>query len=238
MSQIKGVTTIAEEPGATIMQDVYGLDVLTRQYSGPLSDWLRFAGVWRGGVADSTYKDYYLTNRSAGIHRGEVIRPVLTFKGVPGLSTGKFAVSRAKRTKALVEETITLKLADGSGRSVEITYLAPVTTWKYATGYEPTDSLHKGAMAQFDDAYKVVKARGATQFPISFVTGPSVNFNPILQYLVYKRVDCTWNAEQEGRAWTVTENNRGRMVGVEDATQRTEKTVVTRNPLPPGTTGE
>lgn len=230
MSQILPAgSQIHETVGYTIKQDVYGLDVLTRNFEGPDSDWLRFVSAYPVEAQDRQFKDYYLVSRDAGSRRGSVITPVLTFKGVPGLSTGKFAVTRAQKKKSLVTKQVTLKLSDDSGRTIELEYKAPTTTWTYATGFEPTTPLYKGFIGKFDEDYQIVRARGATQFPLDFVTGPRpATFNSTPRYLVYTQIFSEqFDCQQQGKAWTVTERNDGYIIGVE------QKAVGIRRTVPP-----
>lgn len=237
MSQILPAgSQIHETVGYTIKQDVYGLDTLTRNFEGPDSDWLRFVAAYPVEAQDYQFKDYYLVSRDAGSRRGSVITPVLTFKGVAGLSTGKFAVTRAQKKKSLVTKQVTLKLSDGSGRTIEIEYKAPSTTWTYATGYEPTVPLYKGFIGKFDEDYQLVRARGATQFPLDFVTGPRpATFNSSPRYLVYTQIFSEqFDCQQVGKAWTVTERNDGYIIGVEQQPVGTTRRALP-SPIPTGT---
>lgn len=219
MSQIIGPKRIVEVAGWTLGQDIYGLDVLTRRYDGAESDLVRWLGTHGKGSPDDSYiedrragraefRDYYMVTRDVTHARGLRVNATITFKGVPGLRDGAFSVTQPQRKKALVEKTTTLLLADGSGRQIEITYLAPTTTYTYARGKEPTKGLFNGKLLFMDKAYKIIESKGATEFPVIFPTGAIENFDSE-QYVAKTFVKSIFAAEETGKAWSVTETNEG-----------------------------
>jgi len=208
--------TIEETVGFTIKTDVYGMDVLTRPFIGAASDWTRFRALYTKDTADSTYPDYYFTGADVTNQRGSVISATLTFKGIRSIANGGTGFSQGQVTAGLVRKTITLKLGDGSGRTLEAEYLAPSTTWKYSAEEEPTSPRHRGAMRAFEDSFRIVKTRGATQFPIQFLTTRQT-FPSSEVYFVYTSIYTeAFDKAQEGKAWTVTERNDGVIYAVED----------------------
>lgn len=231
MSQIRASSTqIEEEPGYTIGQDAYGLDVLTRPFHGPAADWPRFAAKWKGATPDYAFKDYFLTGRNLTGQRGLLVRANLTFKGVPGLASGKPSFSLPTLGGGLMVKTILLKLSDNSGRTCEIDYMAPYSTWKYATGVEPTSGLHEGEIRPFDKPYQIIRARGNTNYPVSFVSGPmTFTTNRPQYYFVYVGVVSIFEKNQEGKAWTVNERNEGTLYGVENKTTGTGGRITVTN---------
>ncbi len=218
MSSIIGTTRIAEIPGWTIDQDVFGMDVLTRNFEGPAADWRRFRAAYKDQSPDYLYKDYFLVRINASSRRGEVIMPVITFKGCPGLSTNQPAFSPPKISKSLVTKQLTVRLSDGSGKTVELTYKAPSSTWTYARGAEPTAARYEGELRPFQKAFKIIKARGATQYPLEFVTAVTQEMQDGAPkyYVGYEVYNEQLDATQEGKAWMVTERNDAVLFSFQD----------------------
>jgi hypothetical protein len=162
-----GNCDIEEVPGASLGIDAYGLDTLTRKYKGRVDRLAAFLKANRRDRKrpDATYQG--LTFASMNFtESGPWAEGEMTFKGTHDGSMP----DPLPPTTSLSPETVTLSQYDGAESAdfptVEITYLAPVTTWRYVTRKRPTVPQRRGQLAGSQEIQYISRRGGAGDLSI------------------------------------------------------------------------
>lgn len=219
MSQILGSQRIAEEPGWTRARDLYGITRLSRPFKGPAADLDRFLKAIETNDSDYQFKDLFFTDEQTTGQRGLCVAVQVNYTGVPGLADGKPQFSRPTITKGLVTKTVLIKAANGSGKTIELTYKAPTTTYKYSRATEPTAPKYTGQLRYFKNSFRIIKVQGYAGYPVEFISIGTTPANPTGDYF-YAYVSAyaeAFEAQQVGKVWQVTERNDGVIYGYNTA---------------------
>ncbi len=209
----RGDTDIAEEPGARISEDIYGIETLTRTFTGNKSGWATFRGQYYPERPDDDFPHLFLTNREPTFDRA-FVRAVLTWKGIAQYAGN--GITRPQYSTGLRREQVTLRKPNGD--AMQVTYWSPVTTIRYGAKDRPKAQNFKGVMLQQDLTLQVIKTTG-NKAPISFrkeiINLPGGASEPF--YWAKKVVLLsTFSTNQQGKVWEVTEENQLYMVDGHD----------------------
>lgn len=222
-----GDTEWEEQPDWSLTVDDYGVDTLSRPYSGNAELLADFLKQYPKGSRDPVYDQLKRTGYSASGHRS-FPTVTLQYKGIfaddlPDVKRGG-GWRRQTATLTMQDDSTDAARAD-SATTCTIAYYAPVTRFRYVTRKQPTKQKYAGQLLQTDAAWEIVEIIGAglTQFyearpPLwvaGIVTGGTIrpgHFNYV------RAVGTTiFNIEEAGDYWEVTEENEGRIEMVERA---------------------
>lgn len=188
--------------------DDFGLTRLTRKIGGPRNGLAAYLKTIKDGDQDSEFSDLSLVRRRLAIsYDGPFAYVSVQFKGIRG-------EPKPKRTQGLIQKTVVL--TNPNGATLVITYLAPFTTFRYASERRPRVPKYVGKKFKMDAGPKILDIEGTFDADLG-LAGPSPNaLNPTKDpnRFIYGEqiIQTVFDAEEEGNAWQVTETNEGRLV--------------------------
>lgn len=201
-----------EVSDASFDVDDYGLDEVIRTYGGREDRLAAFLDTIEDGKPDRVFPDLTAITRRRNVRfDGPFAYVTQSFKGLFG---GQVKPERAR--VELQERTVTLTR---QGSAVTITYMAPVTTWMYATRNRPTHSRFARRLLPIYSANPIIDIVGSEDAEVEEGEGmnASVSRNSYLgrqdRYRFFRAVVQTgFTQEQEGDYWGITEINEARLL--------------------------
>lgn len=209
----KGDTDIAEDPGARITEDVYGIETLVRSFTGDKRGWREFRARYPAEAVDYEFPHLSLVSREPTFDRA-FVRAQLTYKGIAEYAGN--GITKPQYKTSIRRENVTLRKPNGD--TMQVTYWSPVTVISYGSRERPRAQNFAGRMLQQDLTLQIIKTVGA-KFPISFrreiinlPTGATEPFYWAKKVILLSTFDCT----QAGKVWEVTEENQLFMIDGHD----------------------
>lgn len=210
-----GTMEFFEEAEAEENIDEFGLNEVIRKIGGPRSIYAAYRRTLADATPDPEFDTLRLVLRRTRVqHDGPFSHITLSFKGLLGEEP------KPRRSQGLIEKNVTLTSPDGS--SLTLTYMAPFATFRYATLRRPRFPRYKGQVLKLAGA-NIIDMEGSFASEIEEGEEPSVGVSPnslanwngtddprfIFRWEV---TQTTFDAEEEGSAWQVTETNEMRIV--------------------------
>lgn len=125
-------------PGARLRENKFGLDEITRVYIGPTALALAFA---QSAYTDPEFPNLYKVDHDCVVIEGGMSSVTIDYKGrVSTPVTQPFNVYTDGPSLASQSTQFLLYLTGGQILTVGVQYLAPSTTYRWATGSKPGDN--------------------------------------------------------------------------------------------------
>lgn len=207
-----GDCEFAESTEFQLSRDLYGLDTLQRSWDGRADKLKAFLPLWPIGKKDPSFKTLKIRSQPSitTFGNGAFVRVSMEFVGLimgvlpPVVESGGYR-----------RQTVTL-YQDGTGTAIEITYRAPVITYKYVTRERPKNP--RFARPAIDPiGWQILERVGSQTGTLHEVP----NFGIMGGHQLYGTVELgafnyarnyatsVFDFESVGDYWTVTEQTEG-----------------------------
>lgn len=188
-----------EQPGATLTVDPWGMDQITRRFTGKQSMLATEVAKYKRDrdKRDPTYKWLFYTSLVA-TESAPFAEIAVTYKGT---YDGKLPEPVVK--SGFRKQSVTLNLAgatsdeaDITATTANLTYYAPYSTYKYITKAKPKAAKYRTKIELTAEALDTVSMSNSHRGDLHYVNGTSLSSGPN-RILVYKIQPNKFNAVLE-----------------------------------------
>lgn len=187
-----------EQPGAMLTVDPWGMDQITRRYTGPQDDIATEVERYkrRRDKRDETYTWMFYTALTA-IESAPLGEITITYKGTYDGKVPEPVVKSGFRKQA-----VTLNLAgatsdDTTTTTSNITYYAPYSTYRYVTKSRPVATKFRTKIHLTAEALDVVNMSNSHLGDLHVVNGASLSAGAENRPLIFRQIPNKFNAVME-----------------------------------------
>lgn len=168
-------TDFAEQPGATLSVDLWGMDTITRRYTGRLDKVATELAKYkrRRDVKDTVYPGLFATEYT--MTENPLAELSVTFKGFVDNKVPEPVLESGTRRQQVTLSFTGDTPGEVTSETMTVTYISPYTTFTYFLKSKPTAPKYRNKVELTTDSMQIVSLSGDPGRNFKFVRGGDLN---------------------------------------------------------------